>query len=107
MTWNQSETESLSHHSQHQISVEQRKSLSDAAAGPITKGEISSFWQPVLKSIEPAFGAEGLGVIEEARVAVHDPLRHDGCCPLREIVTAKTERGDCHPRHDCRRRIEP
>ena len=92
MARNQAKTELLGQYSQYKISIEQGKSLSDAAARAVPKGEICAFRQAGLKSIEPALRAKGFGIIEKSRIAVHDPLRHDASSAFLKIVTSKTKR---------------
>ena len=62
--------------------------------GPSPNGMYAPFGSRRMQVALPALGAEGLGVVEPAGVAVEDPLRDQQLRPLRDGVAADLERLD-------------
>src|SRR5262249_5253462 len=67
---------------QHQHGLQERKAIPDANPGTPAKGEVGIFRQPLGLAFGPALRLELVWLIEETRVALHNPLahHHDRAC---------------------------
>ena len=59
---------------QQQGGLHQGEVVADADPRAAAEGEIGVAGDPLQQAVGPALGAEGLGIVEPARVAVDDPL---------------------------------
>ncbi len=74
MARHQPEAETLRHGSDHDHRFEERESLSNAPPRSVAEWKVGAGWQALCEAVEPSLGAEGIGIIVEARVTMSDPL---------------------------------
>src|SRR5581483_4943800 len=70
------QSELLRHRRQQQYGFHQRKRIADAQARAAAEREISVSRQLLRKFLSPPPGDKLVRPVEEARVALHDPLEH-------------------------------
>ena len=75
--------------------------------GPSPNGKYAPAGRRLHQAVEPALGAIGIGIVEEARIAMRHPRREQDRRAQRNIVAADLARLDRHARENVRRRVEP
>src|ERR1700735_1699575 len=86
MAGNEAEAKALREGADHSGRFEKREALADAAARAVAKRKIRAGRKALGEAVAPTFGAIGFGVVEEARIAMRDPLREKKRGALGKIV---------------------
>src|SRR5256885_9065225 len=74
------ETESLTDGRHQQHDFHHRKIISNTGAWAAAEREVGIFGQAIGKLLSPAFGIKAIRLIEESRIPLDSPLKHEYLC---------------------------